>query len=84
MEMDKILKSFTTPLASFLKVFASTVLTMWITMPNLFDFSPANLKSLATAGIVSAVPVILNWLNPEYKNYGFNKSLEGKQNQQQS
>lgn len=58
------------PIGTFLKVFASTVLTLWIAMPDLWAMDLETLKALASAGIVSGVPVILNYLNPEYKNYG--------------
>ena len=58
------------PVGTFLKVFLSTVLTLWIAMPDLWAMDLQTLKALASAGVVSAMPVILNALNPEYKNYG--------------
>ena len=61
------------PFGSFLKVFLSTILTMWIAMDDLFVMDLHTLKALATAGIVSAMPVILNWINPAYKGYGAGK-----------
>lgn len=58
------------PLGTFLKVFLSTVLTMWIAMDNIFTLDVTTLRTIISAGVVSAMPVVLNYLNPEYKNYG--------------
>ena len=58
------------PIGTFLKVFLSTVLTMWIAMDNIFAVDVMALRAIISAGVVSAMPVVLNYLNPEYKNYG--------------
>ena len=64
----------TTPFGTFLKTFVSTVLTLWlIELSNgtsLFSFDQAMIEKLATGGLVSALPVIINWLNPNYTQYG--------------
>lgn len=63
-------KLMASPLGTFLKVFLSTVLTMWIAMDNIFAVDVTALRAIISAGVVSAMPVVLNYLNPEYKNYG--------------
>jgi len=70
----KTSKLMASPFGTFIKVFLSTVLTMWIAMDDLFAMDIHTLKALATAGIVSGMPVILNALNPKYKNYGIGSS----------
>jgi hypothetical protein len=30
-------------------------------------------KKLLTAGLIANLPIIINWFNPEYKNYGKEK-----------
>lgn len=71
--MQKLLAS---PFGTFIKVFLSTILTMWIAMDDLWAMDMHTLKSLASAGVVSAMPVILNYLNPQYKNYGTGAETE--------
>lgn len=66
-------KLMASPLGTFLKVFLSTVLTMWIAMDNIFAVDVTALRAIISAGVVSAMPVVLNYLNPEYKNYGIGK-----------
>ena len=63
-------KFLTSPLGSVVKVFVSTVLTMWIAMDDLWAMDIHTLKSLATAGVVSCVPMVINYLNPNYTQYG--------------
>lgn len=63
-------KLMASPIGTFLKVFLSTVLTMWIAMDNIFAVDVIALRAIISAGVVSAMPVVLNYLNPEYKNYG--------------
>jgi hypothetical protein len=58
------------PLGTFLKVFMSTVLTLWIAMDDLWCMDMESIKALLSAGVIAGMPVILNYLNPEYKNYG--------------
>jgi len=66
-------KLMASPIGTFLKVFLSTVLTMWIAMDNIFAVDVTALRAIISAGVVSAMPVVLNYLNPEYKNYGIGK-----------
>lgn len=66
-------KLMASPIGTFLKVFMSTVLTMWIAMDNIFAVDVTALRAIISAGVVSAMPVVLNYLNPEYKNYGVGK-----------
>lgn len=58
------------PFGTFLKVFLSTVLTLWVAMDDLWCMDITSIKALASAGVIAGMPVILNYLNPEYKNYG--------------
>ena len=53
------------PLASFLKVFGAGFLGWVFINLNTLDIHPA-----VTIGLVSALPILINWLNPEYNNYG--------------
>ena len=53
------------PIASFCKVFGAGVLG-WL----LINADTLNIHPALTIGLVSALPIIINWLNPEYKNYG--------------
>jgi hypothetical protein len=53
------------PLASFIKVFGAGVLGWLLINADTLDIHPA-----LTIGLVSALPIIINWLNPEYDNYG--------------
>lgn len=53
------------PIASFLKVFGAGVLGWVLVNADTFGIHPA-----LTIGLVSALPIIINWLNPEYNNYG--------------
>lgn len=68
------MKLLSTPLGTFLKTFVSTVLTLWlIELSNgttLFSLDYEMIEKLATGGVVSALPVIINWLNPNYTQYG--------------
>lgn len=70
--MKKLLAS---PLGSALKAFAVTILTMVLSLQtDLFSMDLVMVKTLVTAGVLSAIPPIINWLNPSYKGYGINKS----------
>jgi hypothetical protein len=53
------------PIASFVKVFGAGVLG-WI----LVNLGTLGIHPALTIGLVSALPIIINWLNPEYENYG--------------
>ena len=53
------------PVASFLKVFSAGVLGWVLVNADTLGIHPA-----LTIGLVSALPIMINWLNPEYDNYG--------------
>ena len=53
------------PLASFIRVFGAGVLGWVLINADTLKMHPALI-----IGLVSALPIIINWLNPEYKNYG--------------
>lgn len=39
-------------------------------MDDLWCMDMESIKALLSAGVIAGMPVILNYLNPEYKNYG--------------
>jgi hypothetical protein len=53
------------PLASFVKVFGAGFLGWLLVNVDTLGIHPA-----VTIGLVSALPILINWLNPEYTNYG--------------
>lgn len=67
-------KFWATPLGSLIKHFISIILTLWLIELqkgiNLFSFDWDMWSQIITAGVVSCIPVVINWLNPAYKNYG--------------
>ena len=36
----------------------------------LINADTLNIHPALTIGLISALPIVINWLNPEYKNYG--------------
>lgn len=61
----------TSPLASFLKIFGayllSTAVAAWATTGVI---SLDQWQTWVIGGLVSAIPVIINWLNPNDARYG--------------
>jgi hypothetical protein len=55
------------PLASFAKVFTAAVLG-WVVVNS----ESLNLHPALALALVSALPVLINWLNPEHESYGRN------------
>ena len=53
------------PLASFIKVFGAGCLGWFLINADTLGLHPA-----LTIGLISALPILINWLNPEYDNYG--------------
>jgi hypothetical protein len=53
------------PIASFLKVFGAGFLGWLLVNANTLGIHPA-----LTISLVSSLPILINWLNPEYNNYG--------------
>jgi hypothetical protein len=53
------------PIASFLKVFVAGVLG-WVLM----NADSLGLHPALALGLAAALPIVINWLNPEYDNYG--------------
>jgi hypothetical protein len=53
------------PVASFLKVFSAGVLGWLLMNANTLELHPA-----LALGLAAALPILINWLNPEYDNYG--------------
>ena len=70
------MKLLATPFGTFLKTFVSTILAMYIAeLTNgitLYDTDSHVIEKLLTGGLISSLPVIINWLNPHYNGYGIN------------
>jgi len=68
------MKLLSTPFGTFLKAFAATVLTQYLIElqqgHQLFTMDKVMIGKLITAGLISNLPVIINWLNPHYSGYG--------------
>lgn len=62
------------PIGTIIKGFITACLTLWLAeLQNghqLFSGDWAMIKKLMTGAMASTIPVIINWLNPAYKNYG--------------
>ena len=52
---------------SWLKVFVSAILTMIVIKGDIYLIT---LKDCLNAGIISILPIIINYLNPHDKRYG--------------
>jgi hypothetical protein len=55
---------------SWLKVALTAILTMIITKGNIYEIT---LEEVISAGVISILPIIINWLNPNDTRYGTNK-----------
>ncbi len=55
---------------SWLKIFVSAILTMVIASGDIFLVT---LKECISAGIISILPIIINYLNPHDTRYGKQK-----------
>ena len=59
------------PLASFAKIFAAGVLGWFVVNMDSLSVHPA-----VAIGLVSALPVVINWLNPSDSRYGNEGELD--------
>ena len=68
------MKNLNSIYASWLKVFVSAILGAYLIElqngVNLFSWNLEMLESLLTVGVVSVIPIIINWLNPADPRYG--------------
>jgi hypothetical protein len=55
---------------SWLKVALTAILTMIITKGNIYEIT---LEEVISASVISILPIIINWLNPNDTRYGTNK-----------
>lgn len=57
---------------SWLKVFVSTILSMYLAdlVSGAGAFDMTNAYVYLSAGIVSVLPLVINYLNPSYTRYG--------------
>jgi len=63
----------TSPVASWLRVFAAVVLAMFIADgADVFAVDTTDLRAWLAAGLASALPLALRWLNPSDGVYGRN------------
>lgn len=61
------MKFLNTIYGSWIKVFLSAILTMIIAKGDIFAVS---LKECLSAGVISILPIIINYLNPHDTRYG--------------
>lgn len=59
------------PLASFVKIFAAGVLGWFVVNMDSLNVHPA-----VAIGLASALPVVINWLNPSDVRYGNEGELD--------
>ena len=52
---------------SYLKVFLSAILTMILAKGNIYSVT---LKECISAGVISILPIVINYLNPNDTRYG--------------
>lgn len=68
------MKELNTIYASWIKIFISAVLGAYLIElqngVNLFSWNLEMVESLLTVGVVSMIPIIINWLNPSDTRYG--------------
>jgi len=64
------MKFFNTIYGSWVKVFISAVLTMIIAKGNIYLIT---LEECISAGVISILPIIVNYLNPNDNRYGKQK-----------
>lgn len=68
------MKNLNTIYASWLKVFIAAVLGAYLIElqngTNLFSWNLDMVESLLTVGVVSLLPIIINYLNPHDTRYG--------------
>lgn len=70
--MEKLLSWLAnSPLASFVKIFAAGVLGWFVVNMDSLNVHPA-----LAIGIASALPVVINWLNPNDTRYGNEGTVE--------
>lgn len=58
---------------SWLKVFGASILTAFLTILTATQALPTSVEAwtgILVAGLVSVIPVIINWLNPNDTRYG--------------
>lgn len=62
------------PFGTMLKSFFGTLITLYLVELqqglDMFSWDLIMIKKLLTGALVSILPVVINWLNPAYKNYG--------------
>jgi hypothetical protein len=52
---------------SYLKVFISAILTMILAKGDIYSVT---LKECISAGVISIIPIVINYLNPNDTRYG--------------
>ena len=64
MEQLKVWLAYS-PLASFAKIFGAGVLG-WV----ILNLDSLSIHPAVGIGLASALPILINWLNPEHETYG--------------
>ena len=62
-----MMRFFNSMTGSWIKVFVTAVLTMAMAKDDLFSIT---LKECLSAGAISIIPIIINFLNPKDTRYG--------------
>jgi hypothetical protein len=72
----------TTPFGTFLKGFISIILSLWLVElssgHDLFSMDIIMVKKILTGAIVANLPVLINWVNPSYTQYGETEKNKNK------
>ena len=68
------MKFLTTPVGSFIKHFMSVILALYLAEltagHDLFSMDVAMYKKIISGAVVSCLPIVINFLNPNYSQYG--------------
>ena len=67
LKMNRMMKFLNSIYGSWIKVFVSAVLTMIAAKGDIYAIT---LKDCLNAGVISILPIVINWLNPQDTRYG--------------
>ena len=67
-----ISKFFASPVGTFIKAFVVALLSLLAARQKdgTLCFDANCIKDILFSSVFAIIPVIINWINPEYKNYG--------------
>ena len=61
---------FLRKLETFLKAYATTIISLYLANNHLFDGGWVTWRAVLISALTSNLPIIYNWLNPKYEGYG--------------